>query len=382
MVRYSGRPLVLSARRSYSEVGCIEGCGQNSPRTGLMKILGIETSCDETAAAVFDTSTQRLLSHHIYSQIALHENYGGIVPEIASRSQLEKINGIVQTTLDAAHVSINDIDVIAVTGKPGLVGSLLVGTCFAKGLAWSLKKKIIGVDHLEGHIFSSWLKHDGTVHNTLPFPYLCLSVSGGHTALYQVHDFGTFEMVGQTLDDAAGEAFDKIAKILGFGYPGGAIIERLAQEVDFKDFFHYPRSKLHHDRLQFSFSGLKTAVLYDLVKRGAYDLATGPIPGKITLELQQQVASSLLIAIADIFCDHAAVAFKRYPETHALTFVGGVACNKYLRMRLEAVCHLHNKVFFVTQPQFCTDNAAMIAFVGSYKAAQNKFSDFSLDVLK
>jgi N6-L-threonylcarbamoyladenine synthase len=191
-----------------------------------------------------------------------------------------------------------------------------------------------------------------------------------------------FEMIAQTLDDAAGEAFDKIAKVLGFGYPGGAIIERLASEVALQNFFHYPRTKIHHDRLQFSFSGLKTAVLYDLVKRGAYDLASGPIVSKVTLELQQQVASSLLVAIADIFCDQVKAAFKRLPLVRALTFVGGVACNKYLRGRLEKACHANNKVFFVAPPQFCTDNAAMIAFVGSYKACRQEFSDLSLDVLK
>lgn len=346
-----------------------------------LHILGIETSCDETAAAVFDTGQQRLLSSKIYSQIALHEGYGGIVPEIASRSQLEKINDIVQEALVAANLSIHDIDVIAVTSKPGLVGSLLVGTCFAKGLAWSLNKKIIDVDHLEGHIFSSYIQQDGTIQD-IPFPHLCLSVSGGHTALYRVHDFGAFEKVAQTLDDAAGEAFDKIAKILGFGYPGGAIIEQLAQEVNFQDFFHYPRTKLHRDHLQFSFSGLKTAVLYDLVKRGAYDLATGPIAGKITHELQQQVASSLLVAIADIFCAHTRAAFCRWPDVRALTFAGGVACNKYLRSRLEHVCRTYTKHFFVAPPQFCTDNAAMIAFVGAYKARQGAFSDLSFDVLK
>lgn len=344
-------------------------------------ILGIETSCDETAAAVFDTGQQRLLSNTIYSQIALHEAYGGIVPEIASRSQLEKITPIVQAALDAANITINDIDTIAVTSKPGLVGSLLVGTCFAKGLAWSCNKKIIGVDHLEGHIFSPALNSDGSV-KTLPFPHLCLSVSGGHTILYLVHNFGDFEIIAQTLDDAAGEAFDKIAKILGFGYPGGAIIERLAKEVAFQDFFHYPRTKVRRDQLQFSFSGLKTAVLYDLVKHGAYDLTKGPIPEKITQELQQKVASSLLVAIADIFCNHVKAAFESFPVTRALTFTGGVACNNYLRERLTLVCQKQNKDFIAAPHQFCTDNAAMIAFVGAYKASQGLFSDLSLDVLK
>lgn len=345
-------------------------------------ILGIETSCDETAAAIFDNGSRRLLSSHIYSQVALHEQYGGVVPEIASRSQLEKITIIVDAALASAKITVDEIDTIAVTSKPGLVGSLLVGTCFAKGLAWERHKKIIGIDHLEGHIFSSWLNTDGSVRTDITFPYLCLSVSGGHTALYLVHDFGNYDLVAQTIDDAAGEAFDKIAKVLGFGYPGGAIIERLAHVVHNQDFFHYPRTKVHRDRLQFSFSGLKTAVLYDLVKRGAYDLTVGPIAEKITPELQQQVASSLLVAIGDIFCEQVKYAYKKHPQVSGLTFVGGVACNRYLKERFAFLCLQHNKFFFPAFPQFCTDNAAMIAFVGGYKAKNYYYSDLTFDVLK
>ncbi len=345
-------------------------------------ILGIETSCDETGAAVFDTAAQKIVAHALFSQIELHKIYGGVVPEIASRSQLEKIDLIVQHALTQANCSINDIDALAVTNGPGLVGSLLVGLCFAKGIAWSLNKKIIGIDHLEGHIFSSLLLQDGSVNNTVPFPFISLSASGGHTMMHLVHGLGQYELIGQTLDDAAGEAFDKVAKVLGLGYPGGAAIERLAAAVGFQDFFAYPRTKTVANKIAFSFSGLKTAVLYDLVKRGAYDLTAGPNVAALTSELQQQVASSLLVCIGDIFAKQVKIAFKRYPQAKALTFAGGVACNNYLRAQLNDTCIRLGKKFIPTPPQFCTDNGAMIAFVGSYRAAQGLFSDLSVDVTR
>lgn len=347
-----------------------------------MLILGIETSCDETGAAVFDAAAPKMLSNALFSQIKLHEMYGGVVPEIASRSQLEKIDIIVQLALTQAGVTIDQIDTIAVTNRPGLAGSLLVGICFAKGIAWSLGKKIIGVDHLEGHMFSAFLQPDGSVNKQLEFPFIALSASGGHTMLHLVSAFGEYQIIGQTLDDAAGEAFDKIAKILGLGYPGGPMVEKLASEVGFQDFFSYPRTKTTPGQLSFSFSGLKTAVLYDLVRKGAYDLSTGPIQSAITHELQQQVSSSLLVCIGDIFAKNLHNAFKMYPQAKSFAFVGGVACNKYLRARLKTVCDKLGKQFFVAPPQYCTDNGAMIAFVGGYKAVAGQFSDLSLDVLK
>ena len=343
-------------------------------------ILGIETSCDETAVAVFDAQEQRILSNVLFSQIHLHKRYGGVVPEIASRSQLERINLILDTALHDAGINLDTIDAIAVTNRPGLAGSLLVGICFAKALAWCKKKPIIGVNHLEGHLFSTFLKADNTVETTIPFPHVALTASGGHTTLYLVTDFGEYEILTETLDDAAGEAFDKIAKILGFGYPGGAIIEQQASAVNFEDFFNYPRTKIKNKEFMFSFSGLKTAILYDLVNKGVYDLTTGPIRELITLELQQQVSSSLLVCIADIFAKNIALAFNKYPNIKAVTFGGGVACNKYITNRLNNLCHANGKLFFAPPPKFCTDNGGMIAFVGSYKAAKSEFSDLSLDV--
>jgi N6-L-threonylcarbamoyladenine synthase len=345
-------------------------------------ILGIETSCDETAAALFDSRKQHLLSSVVFSQVDLHEQYGGVVPEIASRSHLEKIGSIVQKGLQDASLDLDQIDSIAVTTKPGLVGSLLIGLSFAKGLAWAKGKNLIGIDHLEGHIFSPFISMDGSIRSDIKFPHISFVVSGGHTGLYLVRDFGSYELLGRTLDDAAGEAFDKVAKLLGLGYPGGPVVERLASEVAFEDFFKYPRTKNKSKSFDFSFSGLKTAVLYDLVKRGAYDLKKGIISEVVTTELQQKVSSSLIASITDIFIAKLKYAFTLYPDVKCVTFAGGVACNKYLRSRLGKYCASRGKMFAVPPIRFCSDNAAMIAFVGGYKDAKNEYGDQSIDVLK
>ena len=336
-----------------------------------LKILGIETSCDETAAAVY-SKNEGVLSNKLFSQIYLHKKFGGVVPEVASRSHLEKINIIVQDALDSASCTLDDIDVVAVTSKPGLSGSLLVGLCFAKAIAWARNKKIIGINHLEAHIFSPFLEHD------IPFPYLCLTASGGHTSLYLVKNFGDYQVVAQTLDDAAGEAFDKIAKLINLPYPGGPVIEKLAREVEFEDFFGYPRgsSKI----VDFSFSGLKTAVLYDLVKRDAYDLKKKLFLKPEDEDFKRHVASSLLVAIGDIFEQKIKHAFKKHSNIKALAFVGGVACNKYLKQKLNEFCDKRTIKFFSPSPRFCTDNAAMVAFVGFYKAKKGEYSDLSLDI--
>lgn len=339
-----------------------------------LTILGIETSCDETAAAVYTTESG-VRSNVLFSQIALHTTYGGVVPEIASRSHIEKINTIVGEALAKAQVTLRDIDAIAVTSTPGLAGSLLIGLCFAKGIAYASNKKLIGINHLEGHAFSA------SIENQVPFPHLCLTASGGHTALYIIEGYGSYQLLGQTLNDAAGEAFDKIAKLLDLGYPGGPIIEKLAEAVQFEDFFHYPRLK--NKDLNFSFSGLKTAVLYDLVKRGAYDLTNKKFLTPDNLILKQQVASSLLVCVADIFENRLQLALQAYPNIKAITFVGGVACNQYLKNRLEKFARTHGCLFFSPSKQYCTDNGAMIAFVGHYKAQQDKFSDpATLDILQ
>lgn len=337
-----------------------------------MIVLGIETSCDETAAAVYQ-SGKGIISSHLFSQTEQHKRYGGVVPEIASRAQIEKITGIVDGTLKSAKLTLDDVDVIAVTHTPGLPGSLLVGLSFAKALAYALDKKLVGVNHLEGHAFSALIEH------AVPFPFLCLTASGGHTALYKIEDLGVYKVLGQTTDDAAGEAFDKVAKMLNYPYPGGPIVERLAQAVDFKDFFHYPRLK--KPSLDFSFSGLKTAVLYDLVKKNAYDLKSKTFTARDNIRLHQEVASSLLVCIADIFVDRAKRALESNPDIKALTFVGGVACNRYIKGRLEALAQTYSIPFFAPSTSYCTDNAAMIAFVGHYKAQQGLYATMMLDLI-
>ncbi len=337
--------------------------------------LGIETSCDETAAAVY-SSTRGVLSNKLFSQIALHQKFGGVVPEIASRSHLEKINLIVQEALDAAHTNLDALDVVAITSKPGLPGSLLIGLCFAKAIAATKNKALIGINHLEGHAFSSYLDA------TPPFPHLCITASGGHTSLYLVRNFGDYDILGQTMDDAAGEAFDKIAKLLNLSYPGGPVIEKLAAEVTYEDFYHYSRKS--GKGLDFSFSGLKTAVFYDLVERGVCDFSSKAFDesNPDAQAIKKRVASSLLVCITNIFKHKIAAALAQHPEVKAVTFVGGVACNKYIKKQLADFCVTKSIEFFSPAPQFCTDNAAMIAFVGNYKAEQGKFSEETLDILE
>lgn len=333
-------------------------------------ILGIESSCDETAAAVYQQD-HGLLSSTLFSQTEEHKLFGGVVPEIAARYQLEKIGIIVRKALEQAAVDLDDITALAVTNRPGLPGSLLVGLSFAKAMALGKNLPIIGVNHLEGHAFSSFLEH------SVPFPHLCLTASGGHTSLYLVEDFGRYTILGQTKDDAAGEAFDKVAKILNLPYPGGPVIERLANEIGNGDYFDYPRGMAKS--YDFSFSGLKTAVLYSLVDQKAYDLSTKKLLND-DLVLKQQISSSFLLAVADIFSHKIHYALSMLPEVKAVTFVGGVACNKFIRQRIAAVADRHHLPFFTPSPRFCTDNAAMIAFVGSYLAKKGQYSDLTLDI--
>ncbi len=337
-------------------------------------ILAIESSCDETAAAVYSTE-KKLLSNIIYSQNTeeLHTKFGGVVPELASRSHIEKIDDVVQQALDKASVTLSDVTTVAVTTVPGLPGSLLIGTCFAKALAGTLHKKIMGINHLEGHMFSA------CVENNIPFPFICITASGGHTSTYYIEDYGQYTLIGTTHDDAAGEAFDKIAKLLGLGYPGGPTIEKRAAKENFVDYFSYPRG--NQQTIDFSFSGLKTAVLYDMVKRNAYDLATKTLLDTSD-DFKNKVCSSLQVAIADIFKQKVIKSFERYPDAKALAFVGGVACNKFIRSHLKAWCESNTLAFFTPTPALCTDNAAMIAFVAHYKTMQGYASyDTSFDIL-
>jgi N6-L-threonylcarbamoyladenine synthase len=336
-------------------------------------ILGIETSCDETGFALYQKN-EGIIYHILFSQIAIHKNFGGVMPELASRMQLEKVALLFDELFAQTSYQFTDVDVVAITNQPGLPGSLLVGLAFGKTIAWATGKKIIGVNHLEGHIFSSFLEH------TVPFPHLCLTASGGHTSLYLVTHFGQYTLLGNTKDDAAGEAFDKVAKLMHMPYPGGPVIEQYAQKAHFKDYFHYPRSMAHS--LDFSFSGLKTAVLYHLIKEQAYDRLEKKFLKADDEPFKQQVASSLLVCIGDIFSQKIALALSLYPKIEAVTFVGGCAANTYLKTTLTTLCNAHRIPFYAPSPKYCTDNGAMIAFVGHYKAEQNLFDDNNLDITR
>lgn len=334
-------------------------------------ILAIESSCDETAAAVYSTQ-QGIRSSVLFSQVPLHKMYGGVVPEIASRSHIEKINEIVTNALSEGQCTLGDLTAIAVTNTPGLPGSLLVGVCFAKSLAYAHTLPLVAVNHIEGHIASAYIEQE------VPFPHICLTASGGHTSLYYVTDFGVFECIGTTQDDAAGEAFDKVAKLLDLGYPGGPTIEKFSAELGHEDFFHYPRLKM--PGTNFSFSGLKTAVLYDLVNRSWYDMATKKLHATCTVDDKKRVCSSFLHCVGDILENRISHAFAQYPQAKALTFVGGVACNGYLATRLKNFAARHKKSCAIPTRKYCTDNAAMIAYVGHYKAQQEMFAPMTMDI--
>ena len=337
-----------------------------------MNILGLESSCDETAAAVYN-SENGILSSELFSQIDIQKDFGGVIPEIASRTHLEKIEIIIQKALDSAKIELSSLDAIAVTVKPGLPGSLLVGLNFAKSMAYALNIPLIGVNHLDGHAFSSFLE------NNVPFPHLCLTASGGHTNIYLMKNFGQYSILGQTVDDAAGECMDKVAKFMGLSYPGGPIIEKLAKEENFVDYFKFPRGK-YSKELKFSFSGLKTAILYKLVEENAFDLQTKKFLRPDDLELKRKVSSSLLVCVKDIFINKLKAALELHQEIKSISFVGGVACNKYLKAELGLFCEAKGLQFFFPSPRFCTDNAAMIAYVGHYMAQQGNYSDLTLDI--
>ena len=307
--------------------------------------LGIETSCDETAAAVLRGETD-LLANAVYSQADIHAQYGGVVPEVASRNHVIKLPYIVSDALREAGISLSDISLVAATYGPGLVGPLLVGLSYGKGVAFGLKVPFIGVNHLEGHIFA----HRLSTPETSP-PFMALVVSGGHTSLVDVQDYGRYQLVGSTVDDAAGEALDKIGKMIGLSYPAGAEIDRMAREGNPKA-IPFPRPMANSAGFDFSFSGLKTAVLYHLRKNPR--------------ERHEDIAASVLASVVDILVGKSIEATRRFHRKR-LIVVGGVAANAHLRSALtDAGSERGIEVSFPTR-EFCTDNAAMIAAVGAYR---------------
>lgn len=311
-------------------------------------ILAIESSCDETAAAVMRNGRE-VCSNIIFSQIELHKLYGGVVPEIASRKHIEKMNQVIEEALREADCSLKDMDAIAVTYGPGLVGALLTGVAEAKAIAYAAKKPLVGVHHIEGHIAANYIEHPD-----LKPPFLCLVVSGGHTHLVKVMDYDKFEIIGRTRDDAAGEAFDKVARAIGLGYPGGPKIDKLAREGN-REAIIFPRAKVEDNPYDFSFSGLKSAVLNYLNQCEMKGIEVN----------RADVAASFQYAVVDVLTTHALAAAKEF-HMDKLALAGGVASNASLRDEMQTACDEAGIGFYRPSPIFCTDNAAMIGTAGYY----------------
>lgn len=314
-----------------------------------IKILAIETSCDETAAAIV-LNGRTVLSNVISSQIDLHTLYGGVVPEIASRKHMEQINQVIREALSEADTSLEEIDAVAVTYGPGLVGALLVGVAAAKAIAFAAKKPLVGVHHIEGHICANYIEN-----SDLKPPFGCLVVSGGHTHLVHVKDYGVYEILGKTRDDAAGEAFDKVARVVGLGYPGGPKIDKLAKEGN-PEAISFPRARIDGSEYDFSFSGLKSSVLnyvnHAQMKEEEINRA--------------DLVASFQKAVVDVLVSHAISASKEF-GFDKLAIAGGVASNSALRAAMSQACQLEGIQFYHPSPVYCTDNAAMIGVAGYYE---------------
>lgn len=324
-------------------------------------ILGIESSCDETAAAVVKDGRE-VLSNVINTQIEVHKVYGGVVPEIASRKHIETIDAVIDEALKDANVSLDDIEAIAVTNGPGLVGALLIGVSCAKALAYGAKKPLVGVHHIKGHIMANFLAH-----KDLKPPFICLVASGGHSHIVNVKDYTDFEIIARTRDDAAGEAYDKIARVLGLGYPGGPKIDKLAREGDGTSIV-FPRVKM--ENLDFSFSGVKTAVInyvHKMEQNGdAYNRA--------------DVAASFQEAVTDVLCEHTIEAAKS-KGSKIIAIAGGVASNTRLREKMSEMAAKEGIDVLYPPPVLCTDNAAMIACAGYFAYKNGERADLTLNAV-
>jgi N6-L-threonylcarbamoyladenine synthase len=327
--------------------------------TVFMRVIGIETSCDESAVAVYD-SAAGLLSHRLHSQIALHQAYGGVVPELASRDHVQRLLPLVREALTAAGSCPASIDGVAYTAGPGLIGALLVGAGFARSLAYAWGRPAVGIHHLEGHLLAPLLEPQPP-----EFPFLALLVSGGHTQLVDVAGLGAYRIMGETLDDAAGEAFDKTAKMLGLPYPGGAALAQLA-ETGRSGRFNFPRPMLDRPGLDFSFSGLKTAALVALRGRVLDD------------EIRADVARGFQEAVVDTLAEKSRRALMASGHRR-LVVAGGVGANKRLRERLGEMTHTLGAELYFPRTEFCTDNAAMIALAGCFRLGRGDRQGLALD---
>ena len=326
-------------------------------------ILAIESSCDETAASVVRNGRE-VLSNVISSQIDLHTLYGGVVPEIASRKHIERINQVVGEALEEAQKPLAEIDAIAVTYGPGLVGALLVGVAEAKAIAYAARKPLVGVHHIEGHINANYIEN-----KELEPPFLCLVVSGGHTHLVKVADYGKYEILGRTRDDAAGEAFDKVARAIGLGYPGGPKIEKISKEGN-ADAIAFPKAKVAENPYDFSFSGVKSAVLNYI---NGCKMKNIPI-------VQADIAASFQKAVTDVLIEHAMTAVEEF-GLHKFAIAGGVAANRVLREGMRKACEKRDVEFYHPSPIFCTDNAAMIGVAAYYEYLAGRRDGWDLNAV-
>ena len=326
-------------------------------------ILAIESSCDETAAAVVKNGRQ-VLSNVISSQIALHTLYGGVVPEIASRKHIEKINQVIEAALKEADMTLDQMTAIAVTYGPVLVGALLVGVAEAKAIAYAAKKPLVGVHHIEGHVSANFIEHPD-----LEPPFVCLIVSGGHTHLVVVKDYGEFEILGRTRDDAAGEAFDKVARAVGLGYPGGPKVDKAAKEGN-RNAVVFPRAKVEGAPYDFSFSGLKSAVLNHINHARMMGEEIN-VP---------DLMASFQYAVVDVLTSHAVEAAKNLGYDK-VAIAGGVASNSALRAEMKEACEKAGLKFYYPSPIFCTDNAAMIGVAGYYEYINGTRSGWDLNAV-
>ena len=324
-------------------------------------ILAIEPSCDETSAAVV-VNGREVLSNIIASQIDTHKKFGGVVPEVASRMHIEVVSGVVQEALEEAGVTLEQIDAIGVTYGPGLVGALLVGLQFAKGLAFSTKKSLVGVNHIEGHICANYIQH-----KDLKPPFVSLVVSGGHTFIVHVKDYGVYEVIGQTRDDAAGEAYDKVARALGLGYPGGPKIDKLAREGN-PDAIAFPKANFHDKSLDFSFSGVKSAVLNYLNKAKMQNVEVN----------KADVAASFQKAVIEVLKDNVMETCKSR-NVKKIAIAGGVASNSALRETIMNAASKKGIEVLFPAPVLCTDNAAMIGSAAYFNLVNGKISDLNLN---